>query len=221
MPVWADSVARYMATGLWTTIGLSLISSVGGVAVGILMGICLTSRSSLLRAAARGYVELWRGLPVIVGLFFIFFVLPTVRISVQPFAAASIGLILWASANVGELVRGAVESIPVSQREAASSLGLSSMQGMVYVILPQAIRRLLPPLAGLLTDLIQSSALASQIGVLELLEAGSRSMQRLTFAIGDPNGVPILGSALIVFFVLCFPFTMFSRWFESRLVASH
>jgi polar amino acid transport system permease protein len=91
---------------------------------------------------------------------------------------------------------------------------------MVYVILPQALRRLLPPLAGLLTDLIQSTALASQIGVLDVLEAGNRSMQRLTFAIGNSNGIPILGSVLIIFFVLCFPLSMLSRKFEARLVPS-
>lgn len=221
MPDWAGSVASYLAIGLLTTVELSVISVAGGVALGVVLGVGLTSRSPWLRTLVRGYVELWRGLPVIVSLFFIFFALPAIGISVKPFTAASIGLILWASANVAELVRGAVESIPAGQREAASSLGLSWIQSMAYVILPQAVRRLLPPLAGLLTDLIQSTALASQIGVLELLEAGNRSMQRLTFAIGDPNGIPILGSALIIFFVLCFPLTMLSRRFESRLVASH
>lgn len=221
MPDWAGSVASYLAIGLLTTVELSVISVAGGVALGVVLGVGLTSRSPWLRTLVRGYVELWRGLPVIVSLFFIFFALPAIGISVKPFTAASIRLILWASANVAELVRGAVESIPAGQREAASSLGLSWIQSMAYVILPQAVRRLLPPLAGLLTDLIQSTALASQIGVLELLEAGNRSMQRLTFAIGDPNGIPILGSALIIFFVLCFPLTMLSRRFESRLVASH
>lgn len=218
MPAWIGSVASYMAIGLLTTVELSVISIAGGIALGIVLGIGLTARNSLLRAAARGYVELWRGLPVIVSLFFIFFALPAIRISVDPFTAASIGLILWASANVAELVRGSVQSIPVGQREAASSLGMNWIQGMIYVILPQAIRRLLPPLAGLLTDLVQSTALASQIGVLELLEAGNRSMQRLTFAVGNSNGIPILGSALVIFFVLCFPLTMMSRRFEARLI---
>jgi polar amino acid transport system permease protein len=96
----------------------------------------------------RAYVEVWRGLPIIITLFFIFFVLPLIGLEVDTFVAAAVGLTLWGSANVAEVVRGAVQSVPRGQSEAAAALGFPWPRRMRFVILPQATRRALPPLVG-------------------------------------------------------------------------
>jgi polar amino acid transport system permease protein len=217
MPPWVSPVASYLAGGLRTTALLALVSVVASLVVGILLGSLLTLPSRLVRAIVRAYVEIWRGLPIIIILFFIFFVLPIIGIRVDTFIAAAIGLSLWGSANMAEVVRGAVQSVPRGQEEAASALGFSWPGRMRHVILPQATRRALPPLIGLVVNLTQQTSLAAVIGLLDILEASQRSIERLTLSGGNSHAVPILGAVLAVFFVICLPLTMLSRWFERRL----
>jgi His/Glu/Gln/Arg/opine family amino acid ABC transporter permease subunit len=217
MPPWAGPVASYLAGGLRETALLALVSIAASLLVGILLGAVLTLPSRTVRGVARVYVEVWRGLPIIIILFFIFFVLPIIGIRVDTFAAAAVGLSLWGSANMAEVVRGAVQSVPRGQAEAASALGFPWTGRMRYVLLPQAARRALPPLIGLVVNLIQQTSLAAVIGLLDILEASQRSIERLTLSGGSSHAVPILGAVLGVFFVICLPLTMLSRWYERRL----
>jgi polar amino acid transport system permease protein len=217
MPVWVEPVARQMAGGLVVTIELSLLSGLIGCLVGILLGSLQTARTPVLQMPIRAYVEVWRGLPVILTLFFIFFGLPALGVSLPAFVAAVIGLSLWASANIAEIVRGAVSSIPFGQWEAARALGLSWPRSMVHVILPQAVRRMLPPLVSLLTNLVQSSALAAILGVSDLLLTGERQIQRLTM-LGNSHAIEILGAIMVIYFLLCFPLTRVSAYLERRLL---
>jgi polar amino acid transport system permease protein len=217
MPPWVGPVASYLATGLRTTALLAAVSVVASVALGVVLGTLLTLPSRLVRAVLRAYVEIWRGLPIIIILFFIFFVLPAIGLRVDTFTAAATGLSLWGSANVAEVVRGAVQSVPQGQSAAAAALGFGWPGRMRHVILPQATRRALPPLVGLVVNLIQQTSLAAVIGLLDILEASQRSIERLTLTGGDTHAVPILGAVLGVFFVVCLPLTMLSRWFERRL----
>ncbi|GAA5186990.1 amino acid ABC transporter permease [Rugosimonospora acidiphila] len=217
MPAWVSPVASYLAGGLRTTALLAVVSIVASVVVGILLGTLLTLPSRAVRAVVRVYVEIWRGLPIIIILFFIFFVLPIIGIRVDTFVAAAVGLSLWGSANMAEVVRGAVQSVPRGQAEAASALGFSWPSRMIHVILPQAARRALPPLIGLVVNLTQQTSLAAVIGLLDILEASQRSIERLTLAGGGGHAVPILTAVLLVFFIICLPLTLLSRWFERRL----
>ena len=216
MPVWVLPVARQMAGGLVVTLELSLLSAAFGLAVGVVLGTLQTLPSGLVRLPIRAYVEVWRGLPIILTLFFIFFTLPAIGVSLPPFIAAVIGLSLWASANIAEIVRGSVASIARGQHEAATALGLTWPQSMVFVIVPQAVRRMLPPLVSLLTNLIQSSALAAIISVLDLLLAAQRQINRLTL-FGNAHALEILGAVMVVYFLLCFPLTRVSARLEKRL----
>ena len=217
MPAWVPPVATYLAGGLRTTALLALVSVAASLVVGVLLGTLLTLPSRVLNVVLRGYVEIWRGLPIIVILFFIFFVLPIIGLRVDTFVAAAAGLSLWGSANMAEVVRGAVQSVPRGQFEAAAALGFSWPGRMRQVILPQAARRALPPLVGLVVNLIQQTSLAAVIGLLDILEASQRSIERLTLTGGGGHAVPILGAVLAVFFVVCLPLTMLSRWLERRL----
>jgi polar amino acid transport system permease protein len=217
MPAWVGPVASYLASGLQTTAMLAAVSVVASIVVGIVLGTLLTLPSRIVRVVVRAYVEIWRGLPIIIILFFIFFVLPIIGLTVDTFVAAATGLSLWGSANMAEVVRGAVQSVPHGQTEAGAALGFPWPSRMRHVILPQATRRALPPLVGLVVNLIQQTSLAAVIGLLDILEASQRSIERLTLTGGDTHAVPILGAVLGVFFVFCLPLTMLARWFERKL----
>ena len=182
-----------------------------------MIGTALVLPSKPLRAVLRAYVEIWRGLPIIITLFFVFFALPIIGITISTFVSAAIGLTLWGSANVAEVVRGAVQSVPYGQTEAAAALGFPWAGRMVNVILPQAARRSLPPLVGLVVNLTQQTSLAAIIGLLDIVEASERSIERLTLSGTSTHAVPILGAVLAVYFVICLPLTILSRRLERAL----
>lgn len=221
MPEWVEPVARYMfEVGLWGTVRIAVFSLVGSALIGILLGTLLTLRSPLVRAPIRLYVEVWRGLPILVTVFIIFFALPAIGPALQfdPFTAASIGLTLWGSAQVAEATRGAVESIPREQHEASGALGFGWVGTHRYVILPQALRRLLPPFVSLLVNIVQNTTIAQVIGAAELLETGERSVERLTFTTLESHALEIYGAVALVFFVISFPLTRLAAYLEKRLI---
>jgi polar amino acid transport system permease protein len=228
-PEWWDPVARYMLhTGLKETLRMAALSVLGACVIGLVLGTLLTIRFLPSRTLIRGYIEVWRGLPILVTMFLIYFALPRldetfpqIPFAINPFdayLAATIGLILWGSAQVAEATRGAVQSIQREQHEAASALGFGWIGRHAFVILPQAIRRLIPPLIGLLVNVIQNTTIASIIGVGEVLETGNRSTERLLFTTGDSHYLVIYGMVLAVFFAISFPLTRLAAFFEKRLV---
>jgi His/Glu/Gln/Arg/opine family amino acid ABC transporter permease subunit len=225
LPDWVEPVARYMLEeGLTGTLKIAAIALVGSVLVGVTLGTLLTINFLPLRALIRLYIEVWRGLPILVTIFIIFFALPSVslRLEFDELTAAAIGLILWGSAQVAETTRGAVQSIPREQHEAASALGFGWVGRHAFVIMPQALRRLLPPLVSLLVNIIQNTTIAQVIGATELLEAGERQNERLLSPppIGDGqiHSFEIYGAVMVVFFLISFPLTRLAAYLERRLV---
>jgi polar amino acid transport system permease protein len=225
LPDWVQPVAEYMAReGLKGTARVAGISLSASVLVGVPLGTLLTIRFWPSRALIRAYIEVWRGLPIIVTILAIFFLLPKLGGSFRfdPFLSAAIGLSLWGSAQVAEATRGAVQSIPREQHEAASALGFGWIGRHVFVILPQALRRLLPPLVSLLVNIIQNTTLAQVIGAAELLETGERSVERLTapppIGPGEVHAFEIYGAVAVVFFLISFPLTRLAAYLEKRLV---
>ncbi len=161
LPDWVEPVVRYMATeGLKGTATIAAESVAASAVVGVLLGTLMTLDFKPLRAAIRLYIEVWRGLPLIVTIFVIFFVLPSADIRLTAIQASAAGLSLWGSAQVAEATRGAVQSLPREQHEAAAALGFGWVGRHVFMILPQALRRLLPPMVSLLVNVIQNSTLA-------------------------------------------------------------
>jgi polar amino acid transport system permease protein len=225
IPDWVEPVARYMAEeGLRGTARIAGISLVASAVIGVLLGTLMTIPFWPLRALIRGYIEVWRGLPIIVTIFVIFFALPSLgaRFQFDAFTAAAIGLSLWGSAQVAEATRGAVQSIPREQHEAAAALGFGWAGRHSFVILPQAFRRLLPPVVSLLVNILQNSTLAGVLGASELLETGEQSVERLgappPSGLGEIHAFEIYGAVLIVFFVISFPLTRLAALLERRLV---
>ena len=226
MPEWVEPVARYMLDpGLTGTLRIAAFALAGSALIGIVLGTLLTVDSRLVRAPIRLYVEVWRGLPILVTIFIVYFALPSIgpRFEFDPFTAASIGLTLWGSAQVAEATRGAVGSIPYQQHEAGAALGFGWVGQHRYIILPQALRRLLPPFVSLLVNVIQNTTIAQVIGAAELLEAGERSVERLTFTslttgTIDSHALEIYAGVAAVFFLISFPLTRLGAYLERRLV---
>jgi polar amino acid transport system permease protein len=220
MPDWFRPVIEaLLKDGLPETLRLAGFAVVGSAALGTVLGTLLTIRFRPLQALLRLYVEVWRGLPIIVTIFIIYFALPGLaNVRFSAFTAGGIGLTLWGSAQVAEATRGAVQSIPREQHEAAAALGFGWVGRHAFVVLPQALRRLLPPLVGLLVNVVQNTTIAAVIGVAELLETGNRSVERLTFETGDPHAFVIFGVVMVLFFAISFPLTRLAAYLERRLV---
>jgi polar amino acid transport system permease protein len=224
LPDWVGDVARYMLEeGLVNTLKIAAIALVGSTLVGITLGTLLTIKFLPLRALIRLYIEIWRGLPILVTIFIMFFALPTVSLSLRfdALTAGAIALILWGSAQVAEATRGAVQSIPREQHEAASALGFGWVGRHAFVIMPQALRRLLPPLVGLLVNIIQNTTIVQVIGAAELLETAKRQVERLTApppaGVGEIHSFEIYGAVMVIFFCISFPLTRLSAYLERRL----
>jgi His/Glu/Gln/Arg/opine family amino acid ABC transporter permease subunit len=223
VPDWVGPVADYMAhEGLKNTAWIAVFAVLGSTVVGILLGTLMTIRFLPSRALIRLYIEVFRGLPILVTIFLVYYALPTTPVIHHRFGAitgASIGLALWGSAQVAEATRGAVQSIPREQHEAAAALGFGWVGRHRSVILPQALRRLLPPLVSLLANVIQNTTLASIIGVTEVLSTAQRSIERLQFEPGaNPHHFAIYGAVMVVFFCISFPLTRLAIFLERRLV---
>ena len=172
----------------------------------------------------RLYIEIFRGLPILVTVFMVYFGLPAINDALEfdAITATSIALILWGSAQVAEATRGAVQSIPREQHEAAAALGFGWVGRHRSVILPQAFRRLLPPFVSLLVNIIQNSTLAAVIGGIELLQAAKSQTERLTFfppaGIGEIHAFEILAFVAVIFFLISFPLTRLAAYLEKRMV---
>jgi polar amino acid transport system permease protein len=223
MPGWVEPVAHYMLhVGLPMTLRIAAYAVVGSVSIGIVLGTLMTIRFRPLQGFIRLYIEIWRGLPIIVTIFLVYYALPTAPVIHHRFAAvtgAALGLTLWGSAQVAEATRGAVQSIPREQHEAAAALGFGWIGGHRSVILPQALRRLLPPLVSLVANIIQNTTIASLIGVTELLATGQRSIERLQLTPpGDSHAFAIYGALLVLFFCISFPLTRLAIYLERRLI---
>ena len=222
LPDWFRDVAEYiLREGLPTTLKLAAIAVVVSTVVGVVLGTLITIQFRPLQALIRLYIEVWRGLPILVTVLFIYWTATAevggFRFELSGFMSAAVGLSLWGSAQVAEATRGAVQSIPREQHEAAAALGFGWVGRHAFVILPQAIRRLIPPMVGLLVNIIQNTTIAYVIGVSELLETANRQFENLTLA-GDGHPFVIFGFVLALFFVISFPLTRLAAYLERRLV---
>ena len=219
MPEWADPVARYvLEVGLKNTARIAVVAVAASTVVGIVLGTLLTIRFLPTRSIIRSYIEVWRGLPIVVTIFLIYFALPGLAdIRLSALEAGTIGLSLWGSAQVAEATRGAVQSIPREQHEAAAALGFGWVGRHAFVILPQALRRLIPPLVGLLVNVIQNTTIVGIIGVADVLETGNRETERLLVQTGDPHSFEIFAGVMVFFFAVSFPLTRLAGLLERRL----
>jgi len=211
-PFGAGDLLYLIAAARWTIL-LSLIAFLGGGLGGALIAVLRISPRALPRTAAILYIRLFQGTPLLMQLFIAFFLPSILEISVDPLPAAAAALTLNASAFLGEIWRGSIESIPRGQWEAASALGIRRVLQLRLIILPQAVRVAIPPTVGFLVQLVKATSLAAIIGFTELTRAG----QVLVSSTFRPFLVFSIVAAL--YFVLCWPLSLLSGRLERRLGA--
>ena len=197
-----------LGEGALLTARLALISIVLGVAIGTLTGVARVSRRPLLAWPAALYVTLMRAIPLLVTLMFLYYGLPSIGIQLNAFTVGVIALSITSGAYVGEIVRAGIQSIDPGQMRAARSLGMSYAKAMRRIILPQAMRRVLPPITNEALTLIKNTALVSTIALADLLRAGLEIMtwQANTFS-------PFAGVALF-YLAITLPLVWLNGWLE-------
>ncbi|BBX38457.1 polar amino acid ABC transporter inner membrane subunit [Mycolicibacterium mageritense DSM 44476 = CIP 104973] len=199
--------------GALVTVQICALSVLFGGVLGIIIGLMSTGTVRALRWAAALYVAVIRGVPVLLVIFFVYFGIPLLApgTSLSEYWAAVIALSVFASAYIGELVRGSIQAVPRGQFEAAEALGLTYAQRMRRVILPQAARVVVPPGVGFLVVLIKDSSLVAVIGLIELTRAGN-VVSSLT---ADPITTYLIVGA--GYFVICYALSALARRYERRL----
>lgn len=171
--------------GLSVTLQVSLISVALSILFGLVFGWIMTKKSPVIKILSKIYLEFMRLMPQLVLLFIVYFGMArALGVHISGFNAAIIVFTLWGTAEMGDLVRGAISSIPKHQYEAAQSIGLTRLQVMGYVVLPQALRRLIPQAMNLVTRMIKTTSLIALIGVVEVIKTGQQIVEavRLEFA---------------------------------------
>jgi polar amino acid transport system permease protein len=201
----------FLVSAMRWTIALTLAAFVGGALLGLLAAVMRVSRLAPLRWIAILYIQIVQGTPLLAILFLFFFGLSIVGLSVQPWIAAAAALSIYAGAFLAEIWRGALEAIPKAQWEAGDALGLSFMEKLRWVIVPQAVRIAIPPTVGFAVQLVKNTSLAATIGFVELTREG----QLTTASTFQPFTVYLVVAAL--YFCLCFPMSLWSRSLERRL----
>lgn len=209
----------FMLRGLLFTLRLAVATLLCAAVVSCVVGLMSVARARGLRIAALCYVEFWRDIPLLVNLLFVYFGAPLVGLSLSPFAAALLSLSLWGGANGAEIVRGGIGAVPAHQMASATALGLKRWEIYRYVILPQALMPILPPMTGLFASLIQATSLASLVGVTEFFRIGQVVVERTTMQEGESPAFLVYGCVLAVYFVICSALSHLSRRLERRLVA--
>jgi len=203
--------------GLAATFVLAVVTLVASTVLSVIFGLMSISRWGLLRLIARAFVEVFRGTPLVVNLLFVYFGAPLVGLSLEPFAAAVVGLSSWGGANGAEIVRGGFNAVPRHQTESAIALGLAGWQILVLVLAPQVLLPIIPAFTGLFSVLIQATSLASLIGTLEFLRTAQIVVERTTLMTGDSPAFLIYAFVLAVYFVICAALAALTRRLEVRL----
>ncbi|QPC91849.1 amino acid ABC transporter permease [Mesorhizobium sp. INR15] len=201
--------------GLGMTVMLSLISLVLGTLLGFGLGILRSSGNRLIGMVIGAWVDLIRGTPFLVQIFLIFFILPEFGVELDAFTAGIIALTNLAACFICEIVVAGIGSVPRGQVEAALASGLSQWQRMRQVVLPQAMRVVLPPLVGQYVLLIKDSSVVSAIGLTDLTRVGWLVVQRV------PNGLLVFFLVGVGYFIVCYPLIMLARRLERRMNAAH
>lgn len=202
--------------GLWVATQISLISILISLPLGMLMGILMTAKSKILQAILRIYLEFIRIMPQLVLLFLVYF--GTTRAlgwDLSGEAAAIIVFTMWGTAEMGDLVRGALISIPRHQYESSEALGLSKQQTYLFVIVPQTIRRLIPLSINLITRMIKTTSLVLMIGVVEMLKVAQQIIEanRMT----SPNAAfGVFLTVFVLYFLVCWPISQLAGYLEKK-----
>ncbi len=202
--------------GLWIALRISLISVAICIPIGVVLGVLMTVKSRLLNWILKLYVEFIRIMPQMVLLFIVYFgSTRAFGLDISGELSAIIVFVLWGAAEMADLVRGAIISIPKHQYESAQALGLKNGQVFAYVIIPQTVRRLIPLSINLITRMIKTTSLVLMIGVVEVIKVAQQIIEanRMT----SPNAAfGLYLTVFVMYFLACWPISMLARYLEKK-----
>jgi polar amino acid transport system permease protein len=201
----------FFLKGVWMTVMVAGLSLVAGTIIGFACGIIRAGNNKLLRLIIGIWVDLIRGTPFLVQVFIIFFILPGVGIELEAIPAAVIALSNLTASFICEIVASGIIAVPKGQSEAAIASGLSNFQQLRYIVLPQAIRTIIPPLVGQYVLTVKDSSVVSAIGVVDITRVGWLTVQRV------PEGLMVFGLVGLLYFAICYPLINLSGYLEKRM----
>jgi len=200
----------YLLNGLMVTLTVSGLVVIFSLLFGVVLGTILSYGPAPVRWPIRIYSDVIRGIPIIVLIFSVYYGLPPLGINLNNFVSAVAALILFTTAQVTEITRGALQSIHFGQTEAGKAVGLTFWKRMIYIIFPQALRRFLPPWINNVTDAVKGSALVSLVGIVDLM----MSIQQVIGRIYEPLPLYVLGT--LIYFAINYSLSSLSRRLEAR-----
>jgi polar amino acid transport system permease protein len=199
--------------GFMLTLKISAAATIFGIIIGTIVGIARLSKEPVTRGLSLAYVELIRNTPLLVQIYIIYFFAGSM-LRLSAFVAGTAALSIFAGAYVGEIVRAGIQSIHKGQMEASRSLGMSYSQAMRHIVLPQAFKRIIPPLAGQFISLIKDSSLVSVIALADLMFQGQQAVARTYYAF------EIYFTVAFLYLVMTFALSMATQYVERRLAIS-
>ncbi|GMU73787.1 MAG: amino acid ABC transporter permease [Burkholderiales bacterium] len=208
-PFGIDEILFLIQSAGWTLV-LTVVAMALGGALALVVALARVARIRAVRELARAWIGVIQGVPVLMLLFLSYYGLSYAGFELPPIVAASISLSLYASAYLGEIWRGAIESVPRQQWEASASLALSRAQQYRYVILPQSVRIALPPTVGFLVQLVKNTSIVSIVSVVELTRAG-QLINNVTF-----QPFKVFAVVALIYLAICYPMSRASRNLEGR-----
>lgn len=202
--------------GLGVTLEISLFSALFSIPLGVLFGMFMRRKGMVSRVISRLYLDFIRIMPQLVLLFIVYFgSARAFAVNFSEEVASVFVFVLWGTAEMGDLVRGAIDSIPGHQWESAKALGLSRGQTERYIILPQTVRRLIPLSMNLLTRMVKTTSLVVLIGVVEVLKVGQQIIDTNRFQY-PTAALPIYGVIFFLYFLVCWPISIAARKLEKK-----
>ena len=201
----------FFLKGLWMTSKIAFISLVSCTTIGLILGVFRSSNSIVLKRLVGVYVAFVRGTPFVVQIFIIFFIFPEWGIQLDAFPAALLAMAIMGSAFICEIVAGGIDAISKGQWEAAASSGLTRFQQLRFVIIPQSMKIILPPLVGQYVLLIKDTSVVSVIGVMDLTRVGWVTVVRI------PEGLMVFSLVGALYFMISYPLILLSNYLERRM----
>ena len=210
-----DNFARLLS-GLWVTVRISLISVVLSIILGVLLGMVMTIKNPVTKALTKIYLEFVRIMPQLVLLFLVYFGLTkSFGINLSGEASSIIVFTIWGTAEMGDLVRGALISIPKHQYESGEVIGLNKIQIYRYIIIPQTLRRLIPLAINLTTRMIKTTSLIVLIGVVEVMKVAQQIIEANRYTAPDA-ALWIYGTIFFLYFIVCCPISLLAGRLEKK-----
>lgn len=202
---------QFLLRGLWVTIYVSIISILLSFIIGLILGTIRYTRVPILSKIVGFVVDIIRNLPLLLIIFFTYFGLPAMGLQVNPVVASIIALVVFESCMIAEIIRAGIASVPVGQMEGARSNGMTYIQALFYVIMPQALKKMIPTLLSQFVSLVKDTSLATIIILPELLYHA-----QIVYSQDTNYMIPMYLIIAVMYFIVCFCLSMFANYLQKR-----